>query len=243
MRGWLAGLLGAMRGHWAVAGDLAGAMGHFLKVTRSDRPGLFACRDAADRPLTNNALEQAFGSHGWHERRASPVRVLRGIGPAGRRLATRQREVTAADLARADRAAWRKLRAGLEEERLRRPAPPPTAGSAARTPAWPRYAGLPPAGCRPPWPLRPASAGIPRSANTTSTVPLTAGVSPAVRAATGPRSWSLAAVPRTASTRPRVSTATGTFDPFRRLCPSYPACHPLSGVDWMAQPSNTTADG
>jgi hypothetical protein len=45
------------------------------------------------------------------------------------------------------------------------------------------------------------------------------------------------------SSSPRVSTAAWTFDPFRRLYPSYPARPPLSGVDWMVRPSSTTAVG
>ncbi|HNK19582.1 MAG TPA: hypothetical protein PLG92_14555 [Piscinibacter sp.] len=101
-------------------------MGHFLKVTRSYWPGLFACHDAADVPRTNNALEQAFGSHRYHERRASgrkgasPALVLRGSARLLARLANGQREVTAADLATADPTRWRELRAGLEQRRQRR---------------------------------------------------------------------------------------------------------------------------
>ena len=37
------GLLGAMARHSQRAGDLAGALGHFRKVTRSYWPGLFRC--------------------------------------------------------------------------------------------------------------------------------------------------------------------------------------------------------
>ena len=53
------------------AGRLAPAVGHFVKVTRSYWPGLFACYDTADLPRTNNDLEQFFGAHRYHERRAS----------------------------------------------------------------------------------------------------------------------------------------------------------------------------
>ncbi len=122
----LGGLLGAMRGRRATAGDLGVAVGHFVKVSRSYWPGLFACYDTPDLPRTNNALEQAFGSHRYHERRAtgrrgaSPALVLRGSARLVAGLATRQREVTAADLAGADRSAWRALRATLAERRLRR---------------------------------------------------------------------------------------------------------------------------
>ena len=110
----------------AAAGPLAAAVDHFVKVTRSYWPGLFHCYTAADLPRTNNALEQLFGSHRYHERRAtgrkgaSPALVLRGSARLVAGLATRGREVTAADLAGADRSAWRGLRAALEERRLRR---------------------------------------------------------------------------------------------------------------------------
>jgi hypothetical protein len=59
----LDGLLGAMTRHRAKAGSLAEAVDHFLKVTRSYRPGLFHCYDVADLPRTNNDLEQLFGTY------------------------------------------------------------------------------------------------------------------------------------------------------------------------------------
>jgi hypothetical protein len=126
VRGRLAGLLGAMVRHRAKAGRLGGAVDHFVKVSRSYWAGLFCCYDAADVPRTNNALEQAFGSHRYHERRASgrkgasPALVLRGSARLLARLANQQREVTADDLAAADRPRWRQLRAALEQRRLRR---------------------------------------------------------------------------------------------------------------------------
>jgi hypothetical protein len=126
VRGRLAGLLGAMRRHRDKAGRLAGAVDHFLKVSRSYWPGLFQCYGSPDVPRTNNALEQAFGSHRYHERRASgrkgasPALVLRGSARLLARLANKQRELTAADLATADAARWRQLRAALEQRRQRR---------------------------------------------------------------------------------------------------------------------------
>lgn len=126
VRGQLAGLLGAMTRHRDAAADLGGAIDHFVKVTRSYWPGLFAGYDVAGLPRTNNGLEQAFGSHRYHERRAtgrkgaSPALVLRGAARLVAGLATRSREVTPADLAEADRTAWVRLRAGLEERRERR---------------------------------------------------------------------------------------------------------------------------
>lgn len=126
VRGQLGGLLGAMRRHRASVDALAPAVDHFLKVSRSYWPGLFACYDTPDLPRTNNDLERAFGSHRYHERRAtgrkgaSPSLVLRGAAKLVAGLATRHREVRAADLAGADRDAWERLRAELEVRRERR---------------------------------------------------------------------------------------------------------------------------
>ena len=126
IRGRLGGLLGAMRRHRDSAGDLAGAADHFVKVSRSYWPGLFACYEAAELPRTNNGLEQAFGSHRYHERRAtgrkgaSPALVLRGAARLIAGLATRRRVYGAADLAGADRESWRELRRELEGRRQRR---------------------------------------------------------------------------------------------------------------------------
>jgi hypothetical protein len=44
---------------------------HFLKVTKSYWPGLFACHGSPDPPRTINELEHAFGSHRYRERRTS----------------------------------------------------------------------------------------------------------------------------------------------------------------------------
>ena len=113
----LGGLLGAMRRHRAAAGTLQEAVDHFVKVSRSYWPGLFSCYDIPDLPRTNNDLEQAFGSHRYHERRtsgrkgASPSLVLRGAVKLLAGLATRRQEVTAEQLSGADREAWRAKRA------------------------------------------------------------------------------------------------------------------------------------
>jgi hypothetical protein len=99
---------------------------HFVTVSRSYWPGLFACYDTPGLPRTNNDLERAFGSHRYHERRAtgrkgaSPSLVLRGSAKLVAGLATRHREVTAADLAGADRTEWERVRAALEVRRDRR---------------------------------------------------------------------------------------------------------------------------
>jgi hypothetical protein len=126
VRNQLSGLLGAMRRHRGAVGDLGPAVDHFLKVSRSYWTGLFACYGTPDLPRTNNDLERAFGSHRYHERRAtgrkgaSPALVLRGSVRLVAGLVTRHREVTARELSAADRAEWERVRAELDERRRRR---------------------------------------------------------------------------------------------------------------------------
>lgn len=126
VRSQLGGLLGAMRRHRVSAGPLAGGVDHFVKVSRSYWPGLFACYDVVGLPRTNNDLEQAFGAFRYHERRvsgrkgASPSLVVRGSARLVAGLVTRYREVSVSELACADRAKWAQLRATLEERRTRR---------------------------------------------------------------------------------------------------------------------------
>ncbi len=123
VRRQLAGLIGAMARHRARAGRLAPALTHFAKVTRSYRPGLFHCYAVADLPRTNNDLEQLFGAHRYHERRAtgrkaaSPGTVLRGSVRLVAALETRGHPPRCRDLAGVDRGQWRELRAQLEERR------------------------------------------------------------------------------------------------------------------------------
>lgn len=108
------------------AGSLREAVGHFVKVTRSYWPGLFACYDAADLPRTNNDLEQFFGSYRYHERRASgrkaasPGTVVRGSVRLMASAATRLRPFDGAELAPSDSASWRKLRGSLDRRRATR---------------------------------------------------------------------------------------------------------------------------
>jgi len=111
------GLLGAMARH----AEGTGALNHFRKVTRSYWPGLFHCYDVPDLPRTDNDLEQLFGSHRYHERRASgrkmasPGLVVRGSVRLPAAVATRLRgEVRGEGLAPSDLGAWRALRAGLQ---------------------------------------------------------------------------------------------------------------------------------
>jgi hypothetical protein len=122
----LSGLLGAMAHHGPQLGKLRAAVEHFRKVTRSYWPGLFHCYVVADLPRTNNDLEQFFGSHRYHERRASgrkgasPALVLRGAARVVAAAATRQRVYTAKELAEVNRADWKQLRGELETRRQRR---------------------------------------------------------------------------------------------------------------------------
>jgi hypothetical protein len=103
--------------------DQRQALQHFVKVTKSYWPGLFRCYASADIPRTNNDLEHLFGSHRYHERRASgrkvaspglvvlgSVRVLAG-------LATRLRPDEGLQLPAGYVEQWRAQRAALEKRR------------------------------------------------------------------------------------------------------------------------------
>jgi hypothetical protein len=116
-------LLGRIQRAIPGAGPMASALRHFVKVTRSYWPGLFACYAVADLPRTNNGLEQFFGASRYHERRvrgtkvASPGMVLRGSVRLVAAAATRLRAVSGWELAPRDPTAWRTLRADLEKRR------------------------------------------------------------------------------------------------------------------------------
>jgi hypothetical protein len=79
------------------APTLAAMLAHFQKVTRSYWPGLLHCYQLPDGPRTKNELEQCFGAHRYHERRAtgrkgaSPALVLRGAVRMAAWAATRLR--------------------------------------------------------------------------------------------------------------------------------------------------------
>ena len=115
----LRGLLGAMVRHRQAAGTLAPALDQFLKVTRSYWPGLFHCYEVSDLPRTNNALEQYFGAHRYHERRATGRKtatsalVLRGSVRRGAGAATRLRVFSPEAIAPANLDAWKTLRPDL----------------------------------------------------------------------------------------------------------------------------------
>jgi hypothetical protein len=120
------GLLGALTRHRAAAGTLAPALAHFLKVSRSYWPGLLHCYAIPELPRTNNALEQFFGAHRYHERRAtgrkvaSPALVLTGSVQIVAAAATRLHPFMAHDLTLEDLASWQTLRRTLATRRQHR---------------------------------------------------------------------------------------------------------------------------
>lgn len=122
----LGGLLGAMGRHRALAGKLAPAVAHFQKVLGNWWPGLFHTYDVPGLPRTNNDLEQEFGSHRYHERRAtgrkaaSPSLVLRGSVRLTAAAATRLKTYSAEDLAPSSVERWQNLRQQLDQRRHRR---------------------------------------------------------------------------------------------------------------------------
>jgi hypothetical protein len=99
---------------------------HFVKVTQSYRSGLFCCYAVADLPRTNNDLEHLFGSHKYHERRASgrrrasPGLVVTGAARIVAGLATRLRPQALLELPADYVASWRRLRGELEQRRQAR---------------------------------------------------------------------------------------------------------------------------
>ena len=98
----------------------------FVKVTRSYWSGLFHCYDSADIPRTNNDLEHLFGSHRYHERRASgrkqasPGLVVQGSVRVVASLATRLRPEEGLKLRTGYVEDWRRLRAELDKRRENR---------------------------------------------------------------------------------------------------------------------------
>jgi hypothetical protein len=121
----LSGILSQMRAAAARVreGALRAQLRHFVKVTKSYWRGLFGCYASADLPRTNNDLEHLFGSHRYHERRASgrkraaaglvvmgSVRVVAG-------LATRLRPEEGLQLPPDYVARWQQARAELAKRR------------------------------------------------------------------------------------------------------------------------------
>lgn len=123
----LRALLGAMAKHQhRSAPTLAVMLAHFQKVTRSYWPSLFHCYYLSDVPRTNNDLEQFFGAHRYHERRAtgrkgaSPALVLRGSVRMAACAATRLRAFAGEELGPENLQNWQALRQQLESRRQQR---------------------------------------------------------------------------------------------------------------------------
>lgn len=122
----LIGLLGAMTRWLPHSGDLAPAVAHFLKVTRSYWSGLFHCYDVPGLPRTNNDLEHLFGQQRYHERRitgrkvASASLVVRGAVRIIATVMTRLHPFSADDLIPPSVADWQSLRTELNVARQQR---------------------------------------------------------------------------------------------------------------------------
>ena len=120
------GLLGAMTRWQAHSGNLAAAIDHFLKVTRSYWSGLFHCYDIPDLPRTNNDLEHLFGQHRYLERRitgrkvASSALVIRGSVRIVAAIVTRLRSFSPEQLAPQSIHDWQTLRTQLAAARHKR---------------------------------------------------------------------------------------------------------------------------
>jgi hypothetical protein len=103
--------------------EVAGWLKQFVKVSKSHWRGLFACYQAQDLPRTNNDLEQLFGSHRYHERRASgrkvasPGLVVLGSVRIVAGLATRLRPEEGLQLPEGYVESWQQLRTTLEKRR------------------------------------------------------------------------------------------------------------------------------
>ncbi|XLE22115.1 hypothetical protein Q0M94_26855 (plasmid) [Deinococcus radiomollis] len=101
-------------------GSLSAPLLHFLKVSASYRPNLFATYRVPGLPRTNNDLEQFFGSARYHERRisgrkvASPSMVIRGQVRLIAAFGTRLQAPKPAELRPTCVSAWRSLRKELD---------------------------------------------------------------------------------------------------------------------------------
>ena len=113
-------MLAEMARRQTEAGSLASAIGHFLTVTQSYRPGLFHCYDIPGLPRTNNVLEQFFGSARYHQRRtngrirATAATVVRGSVRVLASTASRLHRFGEYELRHPNLDRWRDLRQSLE---------------------------------------------------------------------------------------------------------------------------------
>jgi hypothetical protein len=126
LRRRMAALMARMNQAACRSRKLGPALRHFLKVTRSYQPHLFACYEVPDLPRTNNDLEHLFGSHRYHERRAtgrkvaSPSLVLRGSVRLIAAATTRLRPREGSELALRQLGPWIELRTSLATRRQTR---------------------------------------------------------------------------------------------------------------------------
>jgi hypothetical protein len=128
VRQGLSALLSKIRQAAAQAKDPAvqEQLRHFVKVTKSYWSGLFPCYRWSAIPRTNNDLEHLFGSHRYHERRASgrkaasPGLVVQGSVRVVASLATRLRPDEGLKLRTGYVEDWRRLRADLDKRRENR---------------------------------------------------------------------------------------------------------------------------
>jgi hypothetical protein len=107
----------------AKAEEVREQLAWFVKVTRSYWRGLFRCYESGDIPRTNNDLEHLFGSHRYHERRASGRRrASPGLAVSGSvrivsGLATRRRPEEGLQWPAGYVGRWQQARAALEKRR------------------------------------------------------------------------------------------------------------------------------
>ena len=125
LRQRLSRLRGRIRGAASQAKDEAvrEQLQQFEKVTKSWWPGLFHCYTSSVIPRTNNDLEHLFGSHRYHERRASgrkvasPGLVVQGSVRVVASLATRLRPEEGLNLRTGYVEDGRRLRGELDKRR------------------------------------------------------------------------------------------------------------------------------
>jgi hypothetical protein len=119
-------LLETMQKWKYLAGELAGDIEHFLKVSRSYWSGLFHCYDIQGLPRTNNDLEHVFGKWRHHQRRCTGRKVapaslvVRGSVQLVAAIATQLRSFTASELATVSVDAWQHVREDLEQHQRKR---------------------------------------------------------------------------------------------------------------------------
>ncbi len=110
----------------AQLGELADAIDHFLKVTRSYWSGLFHCYEVEGLPRTNNDLEHIFGQLRHHQRRVTGRKVapaslvLRGSVRLIAVVATRMKTFTVKEFAAASHQTWQQVRSELQKHHSKR---------------------------------------------------------------------------------------------------------------------------